>query len=208
MNFGKTFGEETALRLINTECKIIALFVSMLFYSVLEYDMQFTLWSWQYYCMLAGIGIMAILFWYAHIPSQEILKLSKMIFFWVVLLLIMESIIGNFEHAVFTATRLSLLIMIAAWGTFVIPFSEMMRIFEYPTKLLIPFHISHKKVALSCALVLRLIPWGMSALTQIQESATSRGLPKQRFFLLVPWLILMLKMSQELSDALDSRKFE
>ena len=207
MSLGETFGQNTVLRFVNAECKMLFLFASMLFYGLLPYDSNTGIFVWEYYLMLGSLAVIFALFCYTHIPYKQTLQVVKLVAFWTILLIVMESFIGSLQHALFTATRLALLMMIASWITYITPFSEMIRVFEYPAQLLRPFGVSHQKVAFCCALVLRLIPCGLAMFESLKESAHSRGMQGFHCFIFVSWIVAMLKMAHELSDALDSRGF-
>ncbi len=207
INLGATYGQKTALRFVNTECKMLFLLASMLFYGLLEYNSSAGIFAWEFYLMLGSVVVVFSLFCYAHIPCQQTLQVVKLIAFWVILLVVMESLFGGFQYGLFTSTRLALLIMISAWVTYITPFSEMIRVFEYPAKLLSPLGVSHQKVAFCCALVLRLIPCGLAMFEALKESAESRGMQGFHFFIFVAWIVAILKMAQDLSNALDARGF-
>jgi len=104
--------------------------------------------------------------------------------------------------------RLVCLFILANLVTLTTPLSRMMACFERIFIILKPFGCHPAKVALVFSLTLRFIPLIHKLVTEIRQAQAARGMERSLIAFLVPTVVLMLKMSEDVANALEARGFD
>jgi len=104
--------------------------------------------------------------------------------------------------------RLVCLFFLANLITLTTPLSIMMACFERFFVILKPFGVNPAKVALVFSLTLRFIPLLNRLVGEVRQAQAARGLERSFLAVFVPVIISMLKMTDEIADAIEARGYD
>jgi len=129
--------------------------------------------------------------------------------FWLLSLLFIFSLFqSGWLPASIIVLRLLCLFFLANLVTLTTPLSAMMACFERLFVILKPFGINPVKVALVFSLTLRFLPLLKRCVAEVRQAQAARGLERSLVASFVPVVILMLKMSEDITNAIEARGFD
>ncbi|MDX1736827.1 MAG: energy-coupling factor transporter transmembrane protein EcfT [Alphaproteobacteria bacterium] len=158
--------------------------------------------------VLGGVFCGVILsYLYAGISSHTLMDQLKPAFWILLVIFCVLYWTENPYIASLNTGRFATLILGASLVTLTTKSSEMIEGIE---KLLRPFHkiLPVERISLSIALCLRFIPSIQVISREIREAQAARGLTGNIFAIAVPLIIRVLKMADEISEAIYARGFE
>lgn len=128
--------------------------------------------------------------------------------FWILLAIFLaQGLLNSWALAVFVVARFAALLMLAGLLTLTTPVSAMIAAMEHGFRPLRHIGASPAKISLALALALRFIPV-MAALTrEVREAQKVRGLDRSVLAVAVPVVVRMLRMSDDIADAIDARGY-
>ena len=127
---------------------------------------------------------------------------------WVFALIFLAQVL--FIHwlvGIFVIIRFAVLLLLAGLLTLTTRSSEILDGFEKGMAPMRRFGVPTEKVSLAISLTLRFIPVLAAVVQEVREAQRTRGLERNLVALALPSLIRTLRMSEEISDAIDARGF-
>jgi len=129
--------------------------------------------------------------------------------FWLIGILFVFSLLNvGWLSASILVLRLVCLFFLANLVTLTTPMSVMMASFERFFTILKPFGLHPARVALVFSLTLRFIPVLSRSMAEIRQAQAARGLERSFVASFIPMIVSMLKMSEEIADAIEARAFD
>lgn len=156
----------------------------------------------------ALLAIVSGLIALAKLPFQTIWQQFRPIFLLLLAILLINGLFSSWETGWIAVLRFAILISTATIVTLTTQVSEMVEAIEQGLHPLQQLGINPAKVGFLLALSIRLVPVLLEQFHQIQEAQQARGLDRHFIALLVPLLVKVLRMADELSDALDARCYD
>ena len=123
------------------------------------------------------------------------------------LILIAQSIFNSWWLGVFVIIRFAVLLMLAGLLTLTTRSSEMIDGIEAGLRPLSKLGLRTRGISLAISLTLRFIPVLSSIVREVREAQCARGLERNIFAITIPAIVRTLKMSEDISDAIDARGF-
>jgi biotin transport system permease protein len=154
---------------------------------------------------LALAGLFCFL---SRLPLRSIWQQLRPVSWLFIGILIIYGISGDWSTGAIAVLRFLILILFATLITLTTRVSDMVAAIEQALQPFQRFGIHPGKISLMIALSLRLIPVLLDQARQIQEAQQARGIDRPILALLVPLFIKILRMADELSDAIEARGFE
>ncbi|MEP2530154.1 energy-coupling factor transporter transmembrane protein EcfT [Shimia sp.] len=111
------------------------------------------------------------------------------------------------ELAAFVVLRLTTLLMLAGLVTLTTRSSDMIDTITHALRFLRPIGVNPAKVGLAISLALRFIPVLAQLTTEVREAQKARGLERSIIATAMPVAIRMLKMADDISDAIEARGY-
>lgn len=109
--------------------------------------------------------------------------------------------------AVFVVLRLATLLLLAGLVTLTTRASDMIESLTSGLRFLRPLGVNPAKVGLAISLALRFIPVLAQITTEVREAQKARGMEHSIVAVAMPVAIRMLKMADDISDAIDARGY-
>lgn len=109
--------------------------------------------------------------------------------------------------AVFVVLRLATLLLLAGLVTLTTHASDMIESLTSGLRFLRPLGVNPAKVGLAISLALRFIPVLAQITTEVREAQKARGMEHSIVAVAMPVAIRMLKMADDISDAIDARGY-
>ncbi len=127
---------------------------------------------------------------------------------WVFALIFLAQVLFvDWRVGIFVIIRFAVLLLLAGLLTLTTRSSEILDGFEKGMAPLRRFGVQTEKVSLAISLTLRFIPVLAAVVQEVREAQRTRGLERNLVALALPSLIRTLRMSEEISDAIDARGF-
>ncbi len=124
------------------------------------------------------------------------------------LILIVQGLIHSWTLGFTVIARFAFLLLAAGLLTLTTRVSDMITTIESNLHWLRPIGVNPGKVSLAISLTLRFIPVMRRVTTEVREAQKVRGLERNLPALAIPVITRMLKMSDDISDALDARGYD
>lgn len=159
---------------------------------------------------------LAVIFFIVVIGLFKLAKLNFLLIFqqikpliaFLAILFFLRLYIEDLEQAMLVVVRLLTLLLFASLITLTTKSSVMIEVIEKHLFFIRYIKINPKKVGLAISLTLRFIPVLAMITQEVKEAQKVRGLEKSIIALAVPVIIRTLKMSDDISDAIESRAFD
>ncbi|MDF9301392.1 energy-coupling factor transporter transmembrane protein EcfT [Tritonibacter mobilis] len=127
---------------------------------------------------------------------------------WIFALIFLAQILFNsWQLGLFVVIRLAVLLMMAGLLTLTTRSSDMIDGIEAGLRPLQRLGLRTKGISLAISLTLRFIPVLTTVVQDVREAQSARGLDRSLFAIAIPSIIRTLRMSEEISDAIDARGF-
>ena len=157
---------------------------------------------------LAELLAVLALFQVARLPWREVFDQLRPALVFLVPIFLFHAFVTDWVLGLETVLRILVLLLLAVIVTLTTKLSDMIDILERAMKPLCFVGINPSKVGMMLSMIIRLIPLLMREAGEILEAQRARGLDRNAIALLVPLLIKALKMSDDLSDAMDARGYD
>jgi len=154
------------------------------------------------------LAVILSLYWLAGFSPLTAFRRAKMLFFLMGMLFIFSVFHAGPVGAGVIVLRLVCLFFLANLVTLTTPLSVMMACFERFFIILKPFGLHPRKVALVFSLTLRFIPLLNRLVAEVRQAQAARGLERSFVAIFIPVIIAMLKMSEEIAEALEARGYD
>jgi len=115
--------------------------------------------------------------------------------------------VGGLEAGIIVL-RLVCLFLLAGLITLTTPLSIMMACFEHFFVFLKPVGLNPLQAALVFSLTLRFVPLLNRLIGEVRQAQAARGLERSFIAIFIPVIILMLKMSEDIANALEARGYD
>lgn len=125
-----------------------------------------------------------------------------------VLVFAVQALLGAWWLGLLIVARFAALLMVAGLLTLTTKVSDMIDAIERGLVFLRPLGVNSGKVSLAISLALRFIPVLARITEEVREAQKVRGLERSIVALAVPVITRMLKMSDDISDAIDARGYD
>lgn len=154
------------------------------------------------------LGLIAGLYWIAHLPARAILTALKPVLIACVLIFAVQMLISGAEEAFRVVMRLIAVILITSLVTLTTRFSNMLDVLTRVARPLSFLGINAPRVALAAGLVIRFIPALLQDLAEIRQARLARQAKGWRSFGPGPLIVKILRMTDALANAISARGFE
>ncbi|UXM95192.1 energy-coupling factor transporter transmembrane protein EcfT [Bartonella sp. HY329] len=139
--------------------------------------------------------------------KRPLLNLAKL--WWLLLgLFLVQWITIRWTDSLAITLRLAILILAANLINATTKASDMLDAFERFFTLFKPLGVNPKKIALALSLTLRFVPVLKTIADEIYEAQKARGLERSFLALFIPMLIRILKMGDDVSQAILARNYD
>jgi len=158
-----------------------------------------------------GVPVFVIIFslyWLAGFSLFMQLRQSKSLLWLLVLLFAFSLFSTDILSASVIVLRLVCLFFLANLVTLTTPLSVMMACFERIFIILKPLKCNPAKAALVFSLTLRFIPLLNRLVAEVRQAQAARGLERSLIASIIPVVVLILKMSEEIANALEARGYD
>jgi len=167
------------------------------------------LFFWPYPGVIfASVGITFGLYLLAGLPLMAALRFLRPIWWLLLALFFVGFFTENWQQGLVVSVRLGTILLLANWVTITTPTAQMMASFERLFVILKPFGVHPAKIALVLSLTLRFIPVLAQIIAEVREAQAARGLEKSLIGILIPVLIRMLKMGEDVASAIEARGYD
>lgn len=158
--------------------------------------------------LVALLTISFGLIFLAKLPFKAIWLQVRPTCFLLLAILLLNGLFVSWTTGWIAVLRFAILINSATVITLTTKVSEMVEAIEQGLQPLQKVGINSTKTGLLLALSIRLVPVLLEQFHQIQEAQRARGLDRHFIALLVPLLVKVLRMADDLGDALDARCYD
>jgi len=123
------------------------------------------------------------------------------------LILLAQTVFNSWMLGVFVIVRFAVLLMLAGLLTLTTRSSDMLDGIEAGLAPLRRFGIRTEGISLAISLTLRFVPVLTRVVRDVREAQRTRGLERNPFAIAIPAIVRTLRISEEISDAIDARGF-
>ncbi len=123
------------------------------------------------------------------------------------ILFLVQGLLVSWHIAVFIVLRFAALLLLAGLVTLTTRSSDMIDAITRGLHWLRPIGVNPGKVGLAISLALRFIPVLASVTRDVREAQQARGLERSLVATVIPVAVRMLKMADDISDAIDARGY-
>lgn len=125
-----------------------------------------------------------------------------------VLIFVVQIAMGQLATGVLVVSRFACLLLLAGLLTLTTRVSDMLDAIQAGLRLARPLGVNPVKAGLAISIALRFIPVLARITDEVREAQKTRGLERSLFAIAVPVITRMMKMSDDISDAIDARGFD
>lgn len=153
-----------------------------------------------------GAGLMRA----ARLPVRPVFRQMRPVLVILLLFFSAQALLGgvDWSQGLLMAGRFGVLVWLATLVTLTTRVSEMVDLFERLFERLRPIGVNPEKAALLVALTIRLIPMVGEQMAEIRMAQRARGVERHILSLLVPLLVKVLTMADDLTAALEARGYD
>lgn len=156
----------------------------------------------------AGLACLTLaLYALAGLGHQHILRQLRSVFWVFVLILLAQIAFNTWQMGLFVILRFAVLILLAGLLTLTTRSSEIIEGLEVGLSPLARLGLRTDRISLAISLTLRFIPVLATVVQEVREAQKTRGLERNLIAVAIPALIRTLRMSEEISDAIDARGY-
>lgn len=123
------------------------------------------------------------------------------------LIFLAQALFNSWSFGLFVILRFAILILLAGLLSLTTRASEIIAGIETGLVPLRRFGLPTEKVSLAISLTLRFIPVLATVVTEVREAQKTRGLERNLLALAIPVIVRTMRMSEDISDAIDARGF-
>lgn len=123
------------------------------------------------------------------------------------LIFLAQALFNSWSFGLFVILRFAILILLAGLLSLTTRASEIIAGIETGLAPLRRFGLPTEKVSLAISLTLRFIPVLATVVTEVREAQKTRGLERNLLALAIPVIVRTMRMSEDISDAIDARGF-
>ncbi len=158
-----------------------------------------------------SVGMLAVvlaLYAVARIPAGLVWAQLRPLIWVLAILFAVQWLIDGLPMAIFMITRLVALILLAALVTLTTRSADMI---DTLTRALSPLRligVDPARVSLALSLALRFIPVLGTITEDVREAQRARGLDRSVIALAVPLILRLLRMADEIAEAIDARGYD
>lgn len=194
---GGYLSEQTWLHRVPAGTKLIAL--AVISFAMLPVE------DWR----LLAVGVALVLAVYAGLGPQALKRIRalKPVAFLLVVIFALHGMAGNWAAGASAVARLVLMVLLADLVSMTTTMQAMMQALMPVLRLLKPFGVNPKKVALAVSLVIRFVPVLSANWEARAEAWRARTGRKASWRLVGPFLAETLRMADQVAEALDARGF-
>lgn len=157
----------------------------------------------------AGVLAVALMLYaVARIPAGLVWAQLRPLIWVLAILFAVQWLIDGLPMAIFMITRLVVLILLAALVTLTTRSADMI---DTLTRALSPLRligVDPARVSLALSLALRFIPVLGTITEDVREAQRARGLDRSVIALAVPVILRLLRMADEIAEAIDARGYD
>lgn len=160
--------------------------------------------------VVLGVALAACpaLFALARLPMHTMLGQVRPLLPVLLLFFAVQALSAGWAAGVAMVARFALLVLLAALVTLTTRASDMIDTVERALGRLRPLGVNAGKVGLMLVLTIRLIPVLLDLVSEIRMAQRARGVERSALALLVPLMVKVLRMADQLSDALEARGYD
>lgn len=155
--------------------------------------------------LLAGV---VALYAVARIPVHLAMAQLRPLVWILAILFVAQLFIGGTIQAGFVTLRLAALILLAALVTLTTRSAEMIDTLTAALAPLRPLGVNPARVGLTLSLTLRFIPVLGAITAEVREAQRARDLDHSIIALAVPVIVRLLRMAEDIADAIDARGYD
>lgn len=123
------------------------------------------------------------------------------------LIFLAQALFNSWSFGLFVILRFAILILLAGLLSLTTRASEIIAGIETGLAPLRRFGLPTEKFSLAISLTLRFIPVLATVVTEVREAQKTRGLERNLLALAIPVIVRTMRMSEDISDAIDARGF-
>ncbi|MCG7625421.1 energy-coupling factor transporter transmembrane component T family protein [Epibacterium sp. Ofav1-8] len=123
------------------------------------------------------------------------------------LIFVAQLVFNSWLIGLFVILRFAVLLMLAGLLTLTTKSSDMIDGIEAGLTPLRRFGFRTEGISLAISLTLRFIPVLTQVVQEVREAQNTRGLERNPFAIAIPSIVRTIKISEEISDAIDARGF-
>lgn len=166
------------------------------------------IWGVENLWVLLGLLVISgLLIALAKLPWRAIAAQLQPTLLLLFILFLLQSGSAGWVAGLVLVLRFTILVTLASLVSLTTRTTDLLAVLEQGFQPLRWLGIDPAQVSLTLAMSMRFIPVLLSQFQAIQEAQRARGLDRHIVALLVPFLVKMLRMADELSDALDARGY-
>jgi biotin transport system permease protein len=161
-------------------------------------------WRWLLAALSAVVGIMAL----ARLPMQTIVQHLRPLLPVLLVIVVLHGGLTSWHQGLAIALRLLVTIGLALVVSCTTRVSTMLDLLDRWLQPLAWVGINPAQVSLVVAIAIRFIPVLLEQVQAIQDAQRARGCDRHVVYLLVPLLIRMMYLAQDLTAALEARGYD
>jgi len=157
-----------------------------------------------YYVGAALVGIIA-LYGVAHVPPGMMFRQLKFSLILLAIIFSVQWLVADWQTGLLIILRFAVLILAASLVTLTTRTSDMVEALERILQPLRHFGLDVAKVSLCLSLTIRFIPEVARITQQVREAQRARGLEHSILAVAMPVIIRLLRMADEIAEAIEAR---
>lgn len=158
--------------------------------------------------LASALATVTLCYRLAGLSLKDAYEQLRPVAFVLLLILVVQGLIQSWTLGLILITRFAILLLSAGLLTLTTRVSDMITTIENGLRYLRPIGVNSGKVSLAISLTLRFIPVMRRVTAEVREAQKVRGLEHSLPALAIPVITRMLKMSDDISDALDARGYD
>lgn len=144
----------------------------------------------------------------ARISITDFFYNMRLILWSIVFIFVVQSLFSSWQQGMILALRFFILLASANWVSETTSSVHMLMFIENLLKPLKRFGVQAEKISFMLLLSVRFVPILQDNYYKIREGQKARGIPMRIHYLLIPFILRLFKISDEISDALDARGYD
>jgi len=153
------------------------------------------------------LAISLTLYAVAGLPLWQAWRQIRPVLWLFALIFVVQVLLHSWQLGLLVIIRFAVLLLLAGLLTLTTRSSDMIDGLEAGMRPLHRLGVRTESISLAISLTLRFIPVLTSVVREVREAQSARGLERSVFAIAIPSIIRTLRMSEEISDAIDARGF-
>ncbi|WP_245409901.1 energy-coupling factor transporter transmembrane component T family protein [Pararhizobium haloflavum] len=155
---------------------------------------------------IAGILVLVcVAYRIAGLDARTLIAQIRPALWLLALIFALQLWLNDWQAGALVTLRLSTLILLASLVTLTTQVSAMLAAMERGLAPLRHFGVDPSRVSLALSMALRFIPLIADVTAQVREAQKARGLERSVIAVAVPVILRLLKMADDIADAIDAR---